>query len=234
MGMPPVQKAALAMLPKLAPTHLPQVKILRKTSLVVVAFPCRRAAKSWVRYLHTRSQRPSVCFCLQLYPDYIYSIVRLLRPEHVIEQWQEQQLEAVEGTAAAYAAQQQFSIPAEPPAVQPPTGGSLPQPLAGNAASSVAGHAELANGGSPALISHSSGTVKQPPGQVGQARFALTSAFLEKVGGFLKPGVGRQVHCCCGQTAKIVARTRAVLMHAQPSNLCATVLGLCLTSPCRS
>lgn len=25
MGMPPVQKAALAMLPKLAPTHLPQV-----------------------------------------------------------------------------------------------------------------------------------------------------------------------------------------------------------------
>ena len=28
MGMPPVQKAALAMLPKLAPTHLPQVGLL--------------------------------------------------------------------------------------------------------------------------------------------------------------------------------------------------------------
>lgn len=77
--MPPVQKAALALLPRLAPTHAPQ-----------------------------------------LYPEYIFTIVRLVRPEHVVELWEEQ--------AAA------------------------------------------------------TGTVKQPPGQVAQAKFALTSAFLEKVG----------------------------------------------------
>ncbi|KAL4423762.1 hypothetical protein ABPG75_001063 [Micractinium tetrahymenae] len=138
MGMPPVQKSALAMLPKLAPTHLPQ-----------------------------------------LYPEYIYSIVRLLRPEHVIEQWQEQQQEAAERTAAAAAAQQQFSIPAEPPAVQQPGSASTQPPAAAGGAAPV--HAELANGGGVTLASHASGTVKQPSGQVAQARFALTSAFLEKV-----------------------------------------------------
>lgn len=129
MGMPPVQKAALAMLPKLAPTHLPQ-----------------------------------------LYPSYIYSIVRLLRPEHVIEQWQEQLHEAAERAAAAT---HQFSIPAEPPSL--PNGAGSPQPQAGVSA------ADQANGNSAALMRHNSGTVKQPPGQVAQARFALTSAFLEKV-----------------------------------------------------
>lgn len=126
-------------------------------------------------FLLAKSLLSAVFSHLQLYPDYIYSIVRLLRPEHVIEQWQEQQLEAAEGAST----QQQFSIPAEPPAMQLQNGASSPQPPAGSAA---AVHAESANGGSTGLVSHASGTVKQPPGQVAQARFALTSAFLEKVG----------------------------------------------------
>ena len=33
MGMPPVQKTALAMLPKLAPTHMPQVRVLLGVSV---------------------------------------------------------------------------------------------------------------------------------------------------------------------------------------------------------
>jgi hypothetical protein len=128
MGMPPVQKAALAMLPKLAPTHLPQ-----------------------------------------LYPDYIYSIVRLLRPEHVIEQWQEQQAEAAERAAAAAAAQQQFSIPSHP--------GTEAQGAGAASQASAASRSPAAEG--PLLPT--TATVKQPPGQVAQAKFALTSAFLEKV-----------------------------------------------------
>lgn len=116
----------------------------------------------------------------QLYPDYIYSIVRLLRPEHVIEQWQEQQTEAAERAAAAAAAQQQFSIPSHP--------GTEAQ-IAGAAAQAGAASASPAAEG-PLLPT--TATVKQPPGQVAQAKFALTSAFLEKVGGCCKAIAG----CC--------------------------------------
>lgn len=119
--MPPVQKAALAMLPKLAPTHVPR-----------------------------------------LYPEFIHSIVRLLRPDHVIEQWKEQQHGADDQAAET---QQQVTTSAEP--------------INGQVAGLALNAASLANGSiSPA----NSGTIKQPPGQVAQAKFALTSAFLEKVG----------------------------------------------------
>jgi hypothetical protein len=181
MGMPPVQKAALAMLPKLAPTHLPQV--------------CRNCGSCMHACMHNQCQQPHlscpgmppcrhpvqfVCgWCApalpQLYPDYIYSIMRLLRPEHVIEQWQEQQREAAERAAAAAAAQQQFTIPAEPAATG--AAGSPPPPAGELQAEAAA--ARLANGGGGALAA--SGTVKQPPGQGAQAKFALTSAFVEKV-----------------------------------------------------
>jgi hypothetical protein len=119
MGMPPVQKAALAMLPRLAPTHVPQ-----------------------------------------LYPEYIFTIVRLVRPEHVIELWEEQAAAAAVADAAAGA----------------PAAGGVPPPAAGPPA------AGQANGAARAAAA---GTVKQPPGQVAQAKFALTSAFLEKVGGWV-------------------------------------------------
>lgn len=128
----------------------------------------------WFLHLPKNSSPPPPFLVpIQLYPEYIYSIVRLLRPEHVIEQWQEQQREVADKAAAAGAGQHQFSIPAEPQALPP--GASSPQPLAGMDS------ADLANGGGGSMTSHGSGTVKQPPGQVAQARFALTSAFLEKV-----------------------------------------------------
>lgn len=137
--MPPIQKAALVMLPKLAPTHMPQ-----------------------------------------LYPDYIYSIVRLLRPEHVIEQWeaqQQQQQDAAEQAAAAAAQQQQPGGP-----------GDAAAGPAGSGSQYGAGPSSQANGGNGSQ--GGTITVKQPPGQVGQAKFALTSAFLEKVRAGLATGHG--------------------------------------------
>jgi len=108
---------------------------------------------------------------LQLYPDYIYSIVRLLRPEHVIEKWQEQQAEAAEhAAAAAAAAQQQFSIPSHPGTEAQAAGAAAP------------GAAPSASPAAEGPLLPTTATVKQPPGQVAQAKFALTSAFLEKVG----------------------------------------------------
>ena len=134
------------------------------SSLISAARACRYVGTPLNSYGWCASALP------QLYPDYLYSIVRLLRPEHVIEQWQEQQREAAERAAAAAAAQQQFTIPAEPAA----TGAAGSPQLQAEAAA-----ARLANGGGGALAA--SGTVKQPPGQGAQAKFALTSAFVEKV-----------------------------------------------------
>lgn len=134
----------------------------------------------------------------QLYPDYIYSIVRLLRPEHVIEQWQEQQAEAAErAAAAAAAAQQQFSIPSHP--------GTEAQ-TAGAAAQSGAASASPAAEG-PLLPT--TATVKQPPGQVAQAKFALTSAFLEKVG-CCKAAAG----CCALMMTLCAENCRLSCRHA--------------------
>lgn len=106
---------------------------------------------------------------MQLWPDYIYSIVRLLRPEHVIEQWQEQQAEAAERAAAAAAAAMQS------PAVSAAEGQANGPGAASPAAPAGADVTPPEPGMLPA-----SAAMKQPSGQVGQARFALTSAFLEK------------------------------------------------------
>ena len=115
MGMPPVQKAALAMLPKLAPSHLPQV---RWGVCVGGLGGCMQAALISPQPAHAASQPHLLDLIyltsapVQLYPEFIYTIVRLLRPEHVIEQWQEQQAEAAERAAAAAAAPHNFSTPA--------------------------------------------------------------------------------------------------------------------------
>lgn len=179
--MPPVQKAALAMLPKLAPTHLPQVCLLPLLEVLNVTFQSSTLLydlRCTCHMAHWTLPSPSLVLChipfppvlpVQLYPDYIYSIVRLLRPEHVIEQWQEQQAEAAERAAAAAAAQQQFSIPSHPGTDTQAAGAAAP---AGSASAGPAAEGPLLP---------TTATVKQPPGQVAQAKFALTSAFLEKV-----------------------------------------------------
>ena len=94
--------------------------------------------------------------------------MRLLRPEHVIEQWQEQQAEAAERAAAAAVAAAQSPASAPANAAAGPGAASPPAPAAVDAALAEPGHL-------PA-----SAAMKQPPGQVAQARFALTSAFLER------------------------------------------------------
>lgn len=91
--------------------------------------------------------------------------MRLLRPEHVIEQWQAQQAEAAERAASAQ--QAAFTIPADP----------------SPAAAAAAGPGLASPGGGEGPLPPTTATVKQPPGQVAQAKFALTSSFLEKVAG---------------------------------------------------
>eukprot|EP00887_Chlorella_sp_A99_P002554 scaffold6.g2554.t1 len=112
MGMPPVQKAVLALLPALAPTHAPK-----------------------------------------LYPEYIAMVVGLLQPELLIDQWRMEQ-EAAEH-AAFLLSQQHLTIPA--------------QQAPGTAAASL--------GADAAPLQQA----KPPPGAVPQFKFALTSAFMEKV-----------------------------------------------------
>ena len=124
MGMPPVQKAVLAMLPKLAPKRMPH-----------------------------------------LYPEFIYSIVRLLRPEHAVEQWAEQQQNSLEQAASDAVSMQHASD----------------NSIASTTTAAQHGIALLDTGSSNSAASNIT-TVKQPSGQTAQAKFALTSAFLEKVG----------------------------------------------------
>jgi len=113
-----------------------------------------------------------------MWPEYIYSIVHLLRPEHVIEQWQEREAAergaAARTAAGAAAARQSQSWPADQPA-----SAAVDAPAALQAGST--GAVEPTNGGSGTLMRAISGTMKQPPGQVAQFKFALTSAFLEQV-----------------------------------------------------
>lgn len=174
--MPAVQKAVLTILPKLAPTHLPQVGNCASVGAYkAVPLECLLLHCSGRTSLQTLcSLLPS----LQMWPEYIYSIVRLLRPEHVIEQWQER--EAAERGAAARtaagvsAARQSQSSPADQPA-----SASVDASAALQAGST--GVVEPTNGGSGNLMWAISGTMKQPPGQLAQFKFALTSAFLEQV-----------------------------------------------------
>ena len=59
VGLPPVQKSALVLFPKLAPHHAPE-----------------------------------------LWPDFLYSVVRLCKPEHIIQLWEEERKQGVSPVAA--------------------------------------------------------------------------------------------------------------------------------------
>lgn len=173
IGLPPVQKAVLALLPSLAPSHLPH-----------------------------------------LWPELIYTVVRFLRPRQVLEAWRQQQLarqqQAAAAAAAAAALQQQQAVaqqnagaaPRPPPPPQPaalpahvqqqhgapaPAAGAAQQP----AASGASGQEGVPSAGSSFRGMPTAAQQQQ------KQQYALSSAFLEKVG---EETWGRCVACMseCG------------------------------------
>lgn len=131
IGMPPVQKATLALLPTLAPDHQPE-----------------------------------------LWPEYVRSIVRLLRPEHVLAQWMEQ-----EAATAAAAAALAHGGAGEGDA---DGAGGVATPVRPVTASPGA-TAPVGPGATPGPVGTGANGVVHMPLKQAQYRYALNSAFLEKV-----------------------------------------------------
>jgi len=129
IGMPPVQKAALALLPCLAPEHAPD-----------------------------------------LWPEYVRCIVRLLRPEHVLAQWREQEAAGLmihgDGDESC----------------GPKTGGGT---MGENHHLQKPAMPPQGLGGTPGPLGTGTSSVSHMPAKQAQYRYALNSSFLEKVRSYI-------------------------------------------------
>ena len=157
VGLPPVQKAVLALLPSLGPTHLPH-----------------------------------------LWPELLYMMVRFLKPHQVLEAWRAQQevlAEQQRAAAIAAALQQEAAAvaaaAAEQAAAQQGKGGAGGKGGAAGKAAADAAAQQPPAAAQPVAVPVAAAPpphiTRQASGQ--QPKHALSSAFLEKVGG---SGVGRQ------------------------------------------
>jgi len=129
IGMPPVQKAALALLPCLAPEHAPD-----------------------------------------LWPEYVRCIVRLLRPEHVLAQWREQEAAGlmIHGDGDESCGQK--------------TGGGT---MGENHHLQKPAMPPQGLGGTPGPLGTGTSSVSHMPAKQAQYRYALNSSFLEKVRSYI-------------------------------------------------
>lgn len=144
VGMPPVQKAALGMLPALAPTHAPEVRGEGRRGVAAAAvLPGSRlpmCPSEWVWSslggqqqqqllrlgLPSRSRRPPPRHPpappAQLWPEHVWLIARLLKPQHVVEHWRAQQAQQ-----QALPQQEGEPAPAAAVAAQPGAAQNAPQ-----------------------------------------------------------------------------------------------------------
>lgn len=141
VGMPPVQKAALALLPTLGPEHLPE-----------------------------------------LWPDYVLSIVKLIQPSHVVAAWHEHHEAELAAAAAAASASEQPGCDSNSNTTST-TGPPMTPARPSGAASSLS----TGLGATPGPLGtggvSSSGQLRAS--KQSQHKYALNSAFLEKVRGYV-------------------------------------------------